>query len=963
MFEIDENNLPFVRTRQALLLLDLQNDFISTGGILPVEQPPDFLDRTLKLLPDFRTSGNIIWVRSVFEASRPINEPVGDCESVITDNELDPKHRGGDAHLKLQIKPSQRLIERHQRISEANGTGLEADLALEAEEDEEEEMEFEETYLTLRPKQLPQAVLPTSPGSNFSQAAIMKIDGKRDLIFQKSWYSAFKDGSLVQILRAKFVTEIYLCGALTNISVFATAMDAARHGYAITIVEDCLGYRSKARHDEALRRLVEFAGCDIISSEELIADLRQKARKHQTPPRNQHQQRPQPKGRGSSSTDIENLMASLALRPPDRKATSSGLPADVAAATGTAGGASSESLSKSSEAASESTLKAADVDGKKRERVRTKIKSRRRHSKSAPKESGEGSSIAKAPPSPISSTLLAATQALEKLPNSFLSEHEQPVKAATSLLPERLSPEETTIRPDDLGIDTIPSSMAPSIKSSVTSEAAPIAYCEGDTTVIYNLLDDDVAEGIFEKLRDEVRWQKMSHQGGDVPRLVAVQGQINEDGSIPIYRHPADESPSLLPFSPTVSLIRKEAEKKLGHAVNHVLIQFYRDGNDHITEHSDKTLDIVRDTFICNVSLGSKRTMTFRTKRLLKGTEERETEAGKPRQVQKVPLPHNSMAKVGLRTNEKWLHAIRPDKRMAWEKSPEELAYDCGRISLTFRLIGTFLSKDQQKIWGQGAVSKSKDTAGAIINGDAHQSEMLIRAFSKENNSSDFDWEGVYGPGFDVLHISNWPKLVLSGDFVADLRVKFMLSEFGITWAEAGSAPFNWKDDHSPKAATTAVETPVKFTDNDPNQSTVVGDVAIMLYLDSVYGTKTKNNGPDLARQFTRLQQAGELLKKWRSTPFNLEKFREELQIWETFAGEGPYIARIAISLADFAFFPVLEEIRKDWSNIEGFDNLMTYYRTMRDRETAVKILGPREDAVDLLAEKTKELSVGNTKA
>lgn len=149
MFEIDENSLPFVRTRQALLLLDLQNDFISTGGILPVEHPPDFLDKTFKLLPEFRTAGNIIWIRSVFEASRAINEPIGDSESVITDDELAPKDRGGDAHLRASIRPSQRLIEQHQRIAEANGVRLESDSVIEA-EDDEEATEVEETYLTLK---------------------------------------------------------------------------------------------------------------------------------------------------------------------------------------------------------------------------------------------------------------------------------------------------------------------------------------------------------------------------------------------------------------------------------------------------------------------------------------------------------------------------------------------------------------------------------------------------------------------------------------------------------------------------------------------------------------------------------------------------------------------------------------------------------------------------------------------
>ena len=55
-----------------------------------------------------------------------------------------------------------------------------------------------------------------------------------------------------------------------------TAMDAARHGYSITIVEDCLGYQSKDRHDMddmALRKLIEFAGCDVLSTKSVLQNL------------------------------------------------------------------------------------------------------------------------------------------------------------------------------------------------------------------------------------------------------------------------------------------------------------------------------------------------------------------------------------------------------------------------------------------------------------------------------------------------------------------------------------------------------------------------------------------------------------------------------------------------------------------------------------------------------------------
>lgn len=64
-----------------------------------------------------------------------------------------------------------------------------------------------------------------------------------------------------------------------------------------------------------------------------------------------------------------------------------------------------------------------------------------------------------------------------------------------------------------------------------------------------------------------------------MPRLVAVEGEVAEDGryvyarsfaglrldalpySFPVYRHPADESPPLAPFSPTVAIIREHVEK------------------------------------------------------------------------------------------------------------------------------------------------------------------------------------------------------------------------------------------------------------------------------------------------------------------------------------------------------------------------------------------------------------------
>lgn len=108
---------------------------------------------------------------------------------------------------------------------------------------------------------------------------------------------------------------------------------------------------------------------------------------------------------------------------------------------------------------------------------------------------------------------------------------------------------------------------------------------------------------------------------------------------------------------------------------------------------------------------------------------------------------------MGLLTNAKWLHGINHDKRPHKIKSPDEQFEGGARISLTFRHIGTFMSKDGTRIWGQGAKSKTKEGANLIVT-DKEEAEKLIQAFGDENQKSNFDWDFAYGQGFDVLHLT-----------------------------------------------------------------------------------------------------------------------------------------------------------------------------------------------------------------
>lgn len=286
---------------------------------------------------------------------------------------------------------------------------------------------------------------------------------------------------------------------------------------------------------------------------------------------------------------------------------------------------------------------------------------------------------------------------------------------------------------------------------------------DGDTKIVHNVLKRCESDEAFIKLKTTTAWQKMYHRTGEVPRLVAVQGLVGEDGSIPIYRHPADESPSLLPFDENVDWLRRKCEDLVGHPLNHVLIQYYRNGEDNISEHSDKTLDITPGSSIVNLSFGAMRTMTLRTKKstLSVSKPATATTEGQPRTAQRIRLAHNSAFILGQHTNANWLHAIRADKRPDCEKSPEELDFDGERISLTFRQIGTFINVKNQLIWGQGATSKSKDKANTILTGiDAERvGEEMIIGFGKENHQSlqDFDWQAVYGCGFDVVNFDVKP--------------------------------------------------------------------------------------------------------------------------------------------------------------------------------------------------------------
>lgn len=107
----------------------------------------------------------------------------------------------------------------------------------------------------------------------------------------------------------------------------------------------------------------------------------------------------------------------------------------------------------------------------------------------------------------------------------------------------------------------------------------------GDSYLILNVLPPELADAA---VRDEIHWNEMLHKQGPVPRLIAIQGTIEQLGKMmfigssmvfslrfstccnvqsclsskdgdsyePLYRHPADEQPPLTPWTPIVEKMR-----------------------------------------------------------------------------------------------------------------------------------------------------------------------------------------------------------------------------------------------------------------------------------------------------------------------------------------------------------------------------------------------------------------------
>jgi len=1135
LMDLVSQNQPHFQTHQALLVIGMQNDFIQPDGRLPVNTKNGYLDRIQTLIPKFRElNGNVIWVQTLYEANRIGNDAnTGEGDALVVGGLIDGEEsstEAGDEETLKDLPPEksrssknkQRALDLLKRVSARRKT-LPREVAQATVEQDDE------LFLLKSEKRTP-ACVPDTHGAQFADVIAMQFELPADMVIKTTNYSAFQGTSLLMTLRAKLVTEVYICGCITNVSVLATVIDAARHGVKINVIEDCLGYRKRTRHELALKRMDEFFDAYLVKSTEILARERPAAvEKKSTSPSGSR------KGSKGSDKPLDAMVGRLSLNDPDARPSSrpQSIRSPNKVLTGGQRKLSLVSVAESRRALSnptaieqapeptdeqfaDSLVRGATVpgaeeraqnDGKqetnlvtKKIRMRTKGKKKKKKPEGEASREDTGTTTTNGEPSasasrgsaqeaqPGTATTTAAepvkSPAPESRRSSVLSKAEsvlnlrermnsrqqslktvasQPVLSAkaeskdkekdrdswsdrmrlslsrapksdsVSESKNRLSivstyapstPSKTDSRrpsvaatiseapvtpskteelvtvessepqpekaaePEPPSRATPPSPKLTAEKSTMpkTSKLQSLAtlpvlgpgdtIAEGDSRIIHDFFPSELTHPsdpskplrdlIFTQLYNEVRWQKMLHQQGEVPRLVCCQGAFGEDGSMPVYRHPADQTLPLLHFSPKVHVIRRQAEKLVGHPLNHVLIQLYRSGNDYISEHSDKTLDIAKGSSIVNVSFGAQRTMRLRTKKASKPIdgEVEEMKEDNQRETQRVAMPHNSMFVLGLKSNEKWLHGIMADKRLPAERSESETAYKGIRISLTFRNIATFLDAKESVIWGQGATAKDQRDAADVINGDDDESERMIRAFSRENHSNDFDWDGHYGAGFDVLHLhgapDDLPILFASNNAVEAKQAQLGLLEAKLkfTLIEAPALAEEYEVDRQ-----------VAFRDNDGQHTEVIMSSSILLYLDRYYPLdRDERSKPCTANAYPTMLLATGVLKAWYNhsagVPTYLSDFTTLLAtVEDKLATEGgPFIAGRRFSIADCYVWPIIDELVEKWDNwdAEAYPSLAEYYKTTWKKKASLKKC--REKLPELKG-KAPELNNGKAKA
>ncbi|KAI1959805.1 hypothetical protein LOZ58_004169 [Ophidiomyces ophidiicola] len=219
---------PAVATRAALVVLDLQADFVEADSAV--------VGRCVALAARLRRAAvQVVWVRTAFGSPRAACDPAAGA-LLVEDSESESESESSSEN-----------------------------------EDTKDERARNNDAVLAAPCALAGEFVP----------AVQEAIAAGDTVHVKTHYSALQTPALLRACRAQLVTTLYLAGALSHVSVHATAVDAARHGFAVVLVADCLAFASPARHRAALARMHGLLGIAGVPAAEIMREEEEEEEKEE----------------------------------------------------------------------------------------------------------------------------------------------------------------------------------------------------------------------------------------------------------------------------------------------------------------------------------------------------------------------------------------------------------------------------------------------------------------------------------------------------------------------------------------------------------------------------------------------------------------------------------------------------------------------------------------------------------
>lgn len=187
------------------------------------------------------------------------------------------------------------------------------------------------------------------------------------------------------------------------------------------------------------------------------------------------------------------------------------------------------------------------------------------------------------------------------------------------------------------------------------------AIADAELDYLPGWVDAALAERWLQALIEQTPWQQpelfIHGRYHRTPRLTAWYGEPEAR-----YRY-SGKVHEPLPWTALLDDIRQRLMAEVGQALNAVLLNYYRDGQDSMGWHSDAEPELGREPLIASLNLGGSRRFDLRR-------------VGATRIEHSLTLEHGSLLVMRGPTQHHWQHQVAKTRQAC-----------APRLNLTFRLI------------------------------------------------------------------------------------------------------------------------------------------------------------------------------------------------------------------------------------------------------------------------------------